>query len=173
LATKASSFTVILDACVLYPAPLRDLLMELAAGGLFRAKWTDEIHDEWTRNVLKDRPDLTPHQLARTRQLMDGAIMDPKVTGYERLIPSIALPDPHDRHVVAAAIRCSADAIVTFNLKDFPKDLLSEFDIEVQHPDEFILHQLGLDAAAGSSRLSGAMGAYAIHRSRLRRILRL
>lgn len=73
-AIRKSSYTVILDACALYPAPLRDFLMELAAGGLFRAKWTDQIHDEWIRNVLKNREDLTPEQLLRTKQLMNQAV---------------------------------------------------------------------------------------------------
>jgi len=119
--------------------------MELAASGLYRAKWTDQIHDEWTRSVLKDRADLKPEKLARTRGLMDAAVLSAKVTGYEELIPSIKLPDEGDRHVVAAAVRTRADAIITFNLKDFPPQSLSTYDIEVQHPDEFLLHQLGLD----------------------------
>jgi hypothetical protein len=71
-----SNFTVIYDACVLYPAPLRDLLMQLALTELFRARWTDRIHDEWTRNVLKNRPDLTVAQLNRTRSMMNAAIED-------------------------------------------------------------------------------------------------
>jgi hypothetical protein len=145
LAIKVSSYTVVLDACVLYPAPLRDFLIELAASGLYRAKWTDKIHDEWTTNVLKKRADLKPEQLARTRALMDAAVLGAKVTGYEELIPGIKLPDEGDRHVVAAAVRAGADAIITFNFKDFPSTSLSVYDIEAQHPDEFLLHQLGLD----------------------------
>jgi hypothetical protein len=66
-AIEVSNFTVVYDACVLYPAPLRDLLMQVAVTDLCRAQWTDVIHDEWTRNVLKDRPDLKPEQLQRTR----------------------------------------------------------------------------------------------------------
>jgi len=145
LATNTSSYTVVLDACVLYPAPLRDLLIELAASGLYRAKWTDKIHDEWTRNVLKDRTDLKPEQLARTRALMDAAVLSAKVIGYEGLIPSIMLPDEGDRHVVAAAIRAGADAIITFNIRDLPYASLSAYDIDAQHPDDFLLHQFGLD----------------------------
>jgi hypothetical protein len=119
--------------------------MELAGSGLYRAKWTDEIHDEWTRNVLKNRSDIKPEQLARTRALMDAAVLGAKVNGYEHLIPSIHLPDDGDRHVVAAAVHARADAIITFNLKDFPRASLSSYNIEVHHPDEFLLHQLGLD----------------------------
>ena len=142
----SATFTVIFDACVLYPAPLRDLLMHLAMTGLFRARWTDQIHDEWTRNVLTKRPDLKPEQLHRTRELMNAHALDCLVTGYELLISGLSLPDPNDRHVLAAAIRARADVIVTFNLKDFPAEHLEEFGIEAQHPDEFVTHQIDLDA---------------------------
>jgi len=133
---------------VLYPAPLRDILVELAASGLFRAKWTDHIHDEWIRNLLENRSDITPEQLARTRSLMDSAVLDCLVQGYEVLIPALKLPDPNDRHVLAAAIHCGADAIITSNLKDFPTAVLEPFNIEAQHPDDFLMHQFGLDQAS-------------------------
>lgn len=100
-----ANFTAIYDACVLYPAPLRDLLMHLALTDLFRAKWTDAIHDEWTKSVLESRPDLTREQLERTRALMNIHVRNCLVTSYEDLIPSLTLPDPDDRHVLAAAIR--------------------------------------------------------------------
>jgi predicted nucleic acid-binding protein len=143
-----ANFTAIYDACVLYPAPLRDLLMHLALTDLFRAKWTDAIHDEWIRSVLKDRPDLTREQLERTRALMNLHVRDCLVTNYEDLIPSLTLPDPDDRHVLAAAIRGRADVIVTFNLSDFPPDALARSGIEAQHPDDFVVHLL--DLAPGS-----------------------
>ncbi|HLJ96248.1 MAG TPA: PIN domain-containing protein [Gemmataceae bacterium] len=139
-----AKFTAIYDACVLYPAPLRDFLMHLALTDLFRAKWTDAIHDEWIRNILQDRPDLTREQLERTRALMNIHVRDCLVTNYEDLIPSITLPDPGDRHVLAAAIRGRADVIVTFNLTDFPPDTLAHYGIEAQHPDDFIIHLLDL-----------------------------
>lgn len=115
--------------------------------GLFRAKWTDEIHDEWTSHVLTNRPDIPPEKLARTRKLMDLAVMDCLVSDYAALIPALTLPDPNDRHVLAAAIISGADAIITFNTKDFPQALLRRYNIEAQHPDEFIQHQFGLDAS--------------------------
>lgn len=118
-----SNFTVIYDACVLYPAPLRDLLMRLALTDLYRARWTDMIHDEWTRNVLKQWPDLKAEDLERTRSLMNAHVRDSLVTGFEHLIPSVELPDADDRHVVAAAIHGGASLIVTFNLKDFPPEM--------------------------------------------------
>ena len=82
----SSNFTVIYDACVLYPAPLRDLLMRLALTDLYRARWTDMIHDEWTRNVLKQRPDLKAEDLERTRSLMNAHVRDSLVTEFEHLI---------------------------------------------------------------------------------------
>ena len=101
-----TQFTVVYDACVLYPAALRDFLMHLAITNLFRARWTEMIHEEWIRNVLRDRPDLTAHQLARTRQLMDENVLDCLVTGYESLVPSLSLPDLNDRHVLASCSKC-------------------------------------------------------------------
>lgn len=145
---KSSPFTAVFDACVLYPAPLRDLLMWLALSGRFRARWTAEIHDEWVRNLHKNRPDLTPALLLRTVDLMNQAVPDALVSGYEDLIDGLTLPDEDDRHVLAAAIRCGASVIVTFNERDFPKDLLAAYGVEVQHPDEFIDDLFDLDQAA-------------------------
>jgi len=147
-AINLSRYTVVYDACVLYPAPLRDFLIELAAHQLFRAKWTDEIHDEWIRNVLANRADITLGRLERTRLLMNAAVMDCLVEGYEELVPSLNLPDANDRHVLAAAIHCGADAIVTFNLRDFPSAEAAKYDIEILHPDDFLHHQFGLSQSA-------------------------
>ncbi|WP_026286329.1 PIN domain-containing protein [Pseudomonas umsongensis] len=145
---RHSPFTAVYDACVLYPAPLRDFLMWLALSGRFRARWSLEIHNEWKRNLLKNRPDLTTEQLDRTSDLMDQAIPDACVYGYERLIEGLTLPDVDDRHVLAAAIRCNASVIVTFNQKDFPDETLGPFGIEAQHPDEFVDNLFDLDPAA-------------------------
>jgi hypothetical protein len=98
-----SQFTVVYDACVLYPAPLRDFLMWLGLSGQFRARWSAQIHNEWKRNLLANRSDLTGEQLDRTSALMDKAIPDGLVTGYEPLIEGLTLPDADDRHVLAAA----------------------------------------------------------------------
>jgi hypothetical protein len=139
-----NNLTALYDACVLYPAPLRDLLMHLALTDLFRAKWTAAIHEEWMRSVLRDRPDLRREQLERTRDLMNSNIRDCLVTNYEDLTAALALPDEDDRHVLAAAIRAGADVIVTFNLRDFPDDVVHKYGIAVQHPDEFIKGLLDL-----------------------------
>ncbi len=141
-------FTAVYDACVLYPAPLRSLLMYLALTDLFRARWTDAIHEEWMRNVVRDYPDLTRAKAERVRDLMNAHVRDCLVTGYEELIPALTLPDPDDRHVLAAAIRAGAAVIVTANLADFPADVLAGYGIEAQHPDEFVAHMLDLAPAA-------------------------
>jgi predicted nucleic acid-binding protein len=127
------------DANVLYPSGLRNFLMHLALTGIFRAHWSAEVHDEWIRNLLKNRPDITRDKLERTRRLMDQAAPDALVTDYQSLIESLELPDRDDRHVLAAAIRCGASVIVTLNLADFPNAALAEFGIEAQHPDDFVL----------------------------------
>ncbi|MFC0666564.1 putative toxin-antitoxin system toxin component, PIN family [Azotobacter chroococcum] len=145
---RHSPFTAVYDANVLYPAPLRDLLMRLALTGVYRARWTTEIHEEWKRNLLLNRADLTREQLDRTSAAMDRAVPDALVTGYEPLCHSLDLPDPNDRHVLAAAIKCGASVIVTFNLKDFPPELLEPFEIEAMHPDDFIADLFDLDQAA-------------------------
>ncbi len=145
---RHSPFTAVYDANVLYPAPLRDLLMHLALTGVYRARWTAQIHDEWKRNLLINRQDLTQAQLDRTSAAMDRAIPDALVTGYEPLCAGLPLPDPDDRHVLAAAIKCSASVIVTFNLKDFPTEVLRPLEIEAVHPDDFIADIFDLDQAA-------------------------
>lgn len=145
---KLSRFTVILDACVLYPAPLRDLLIQLAYSDLYRAKWTEKIEDEWVAALLKNRPDLSIEQLRPTCQAMRDSVSDYAVTGWETLMPGLMLPDENDRHVLAAAIHAKCDAIVTSNLADFPSDIVGTFDIEVLHPDDFLHFQFGFSEAA-------------------------
>jgi predicted nucleic acid-binding protein len=139
--------TAVYDANILYPAPVRDLFIRIAQAGLVRARWTEAIHDEWIRGVLKDNPHLSAERLSRTRTLMNEAVRDCLVTGYEELIASLSLPDPDDRHVLAAAIHSSADVIVTCNLSDFPSETLRGFDIQAQHPDDFLVSLL--DQAPG------------------------
>lgn len=146
-----ANFVAVYDACVLYPAPLRDLLIRLAQTGHFRARWTDRIHDEWMRNLLKNRPDLSSAALERTRQLIDASVADALVTGFEAHEAMLTLPDSKDLHVLAAAIRCNAGVIVTYNAKDFPPEILAPLGISAQHPDEFISHLFDLAPGAVSA----------------------
>ncbi|MGW7519780.1 PIN domain-containing protein [Streptomyces sp. NPDC054796] len=138
------AFTAVYDANVLYPSTLRDVLIRVAQVGLVQAKWTDQILDETFRNLKKNRPDIDPHKLDRTRELMSGAVRDVLVKGHEPLIEVLDLPDPDDRHVLAAAIRAKAQVIVTFNLSDFPAEKLSVWDVQAVHPDAFIEAQVDL-----------------------------
>ena len=133
-----SHFTALLDANVLHCYPLTSLLMEPAEARLFRPAWSDDIHAEWRRSVLRARPDLDPALLERRRAAMDAAVPDACVTGYGPLIGGLSLPDPDDRHVLAAAIRAKAQVIVTFNEADFPAETLAGFDLVTQHPDRFL-----------------------------------
>lgn len=119
--------------------------MSLADEGIYGARWTAQIHDEWIRNLSAKRPDLEKHKLLHTASLMNQVVEDALVENYEYLIPTLTLPDPDDRHVLAAAIVGHADAIVTFNLKDFPEKSLARHSIEVLHPDDFLVAQYDLD----------------------------
>lgn len=141
-----SRFTVIYDANVFYPAPLRDLLLRLASCGLFRARWTKEIEAEWVRNLLSNRPDLAD-KLPRTIELINANYHDCTVDDYQHLIQCINLPDNDDRHVVAAGIKSGAELIITFNLKDFPLAVLAQYGIEAIHPDDFIVDLFDLNPA--------------------------
>lgn len=134
---------VVYDANVLYPSTLRDVLIRVGLARLVQPKWTEQILDEVFRNLRANRPDLDPVRLDRTRRLMNDAIRDVTVTGYEHLIDQLDLPDPDDRHVLAATIHAEAQVIVTRNLRDFPADRLSSWGVEAQHPDDFLtgLHQ--------------------------------
>lgn len=136
-------FIVLFDACVLYPAPLRDFLMRLSMTSLFAAKWTEKIHEEWMSSVIRDRPDLKD-KLKITKEKMNAAIPDCLVSDYESLIDGLKLPDLNDNHVLAAAIKSGAQMIVTFNLKDFPSEILDQYGIEAMHPDVFVEHQMSL-----------------------------
>jgi predicted nucleic acid-binding protein len=150
------------DANVLYPAPIRDLLIRLARAGVVSARWSDQIHDEWMRSLLRNRPDLNPEKLRRTRELMDAAVPGALVQGYERHVERLRLPDPDDRHVLAAAIEAEADVIVTFNAKDFPRAIVSVHGIDVRRPDAFVLELLAGD------ELEAVYAAVRAHRSELR-----
>ena len=127
---------------------MRDLLIRIANAGIVRARWSERILDECFRSILERRPDLNATSLDRTRQLMCAAVPDCLVTRYEHLEEGLQLPDADDRHVLAAAIRAGAQAIVTTNLKDFPDHILERYDIEAKHPDEFILDSI--DIAPGA-----------------------
>jgi len=129
---------VVLDANTLYGTFCRDLLVSLFAAGIYEAKWTERITQEWVSNLLKNRPDIQPEKLGRTAALMNHILPSALVERYEQFIGQIDLPDKDDRHVAAAAIACGAQKIVTWNLADFPNQVLKAFGITAENPDKFM-----------------------------------
>ena len=150
-----ANFTSVLDASILYSAAARDLILSLAANGLYRPAWSELIHDEWMRNLIANQGGGARIRAyaSRTRQRMDAIFPDALIDGFQPLIASLTLPDAKDRHVLAAAIHVGAAAIVTYNLPDFPASELDGFGIEAWHPDGFVefLFNYEMDAAAGRS----------------------
>jgi predicted nucleic acid-binding protein len=139
------SLSAVLDANVLYPAPLRDLLLSVAEIGLFRPIWSDRIHSEWTHNLLVKRPDLQPKQLMRTVQLMHNAFPDANTFDIEDIEQTVNLPDQGDNHVLAVAIKRQVDYIVTNNKRDFPVDVLNLYQVIPIDPDKFLIELLQRD----------------------------
>ena len=150
-----------LDASVLYPATIRSALMYLAVAGAYRAHWSASVQNEWIAALLRERPDIDPQRVARTRSLMDTRIPGALVSGYEGLIATLTLPDPDDVHVLAAAIHAGAQIIVTQNLKHFPAHALAPHELAACGPDEFVLGLTGENPAA-------VVAALAADRARLR-----
>jgi predicted nucleic acid-binding protein len=142
-------YTALPDACVLFPVAVCDSLLSVAATGLFAPKWTTRIEDEWTRS-LEEKYARPAGTFMNRRDTMRLAMPDWEVTerAWKTLEAGLTLPDPDDRHVLAAAIAGHADCIVTANLKDFPASALAPFGLEAIHPDQFLVAQLDLDQLA-------------------------
>ena len=134
----AEALCAFLDASVLYPVSLRNLLMRLSLESLFQAKWSAKIHEEWINAVLRDNPQIPVSRLHALRDAMDAHVDDAVVTDYEHLIATLTLPDSGDRHVLAAAISGQATVIITRNLRDFPGEVLARHNMRAVHPDEFV-----------------------------------
>jgi len=128
----------VLDANILFSAPVRDYLLHLAELKMFIPKWTETIHEEWMGSLIKFRRDISPDSLNAAKIAMNIAFPDANVGGFDQIITEILLPDTKDRHVLAAAITAGAEHLVTFNTRDFPKPYLETFGIRPLHPDEFI-----------------------------------
>ena len=139
-------YTVLLDANVLYSVAISDALMEVAATGIYAAKWSKAIDDEWVRNLAKNKKRAEADFHTR-RDSMHDACPDWEVPeeGWRLIEPCLSLPDVNDRHVLAAAVAGHADSIVTINIKDFPSSILEPLGITALHPDEFLLQQLQLE----------------------------
>lgn len=133
-------FSVVLDANVLYPVVLRDVVLRLAYAGVFQPHWTDQIPHEMTRNIKKKVPEERHDRIDRTVAQMRTAFPEAMVTGHENLIPSMT-NHPKDRHVLAAAVHAGVDLLVTSNLDDFPRSSCEPYNIDVQPPDDFLCSQ--------------------------------
>lgn len=139
---------VLLDANLLYPFHLRNLLVQLGADRLIRPRWTKRIHDEWIDNLAATGK-VTRERLLRTRDIMERVLPDADVPGWERSLQYVPdLPDPDDRHVLAAALEAPAPTILTFNLRDFPTATLAPLGILAEHPDAFLERLRGTDPEA-------------------------
>jgi predicted nucleic acid-binding protein len=155
----ANPFVVVLDANVLFPFRIRDVLLTFAQEGLFRARFTNHILDEWTRSLISRKPQLGASVLAQEmalRREFDECI----VTGYEPLIAGLSLPDKDDRHVLAAAIRCSAQIIVTENHKHFPASTLEDYDLETVGADDMLANTFDLFPKGGAKALKKVRARY-------------
>jgi hypothetical protein len=133
----ADRFVVILDANVLFPFRVKDTLLRFAEQGLFRARWSPDILQEWTSSLLAKQPQFKENIESQLRA-MEEAFPESLVTGYDYLISSLELPDADDRHVLAAAIVCGAQHIITENLRHFPSDVLDPLGIEAVSADTFL-----------------------------------
>ncbi|MGB0697060.1 MAG: PIN domain-containing protein, partial [Rhodospirillaceae bacterium] len=130
-------FIAFLDANILYPGGLRDVILRLAAKNLFIPKWSPDVQREWQRALLKTKPHIGIENIAKINQNMTRAFPDALVTRYKKLEKGLDLPDKNDCHVLAAAIKAGAGVLVTNNTRDFPNRILYEYDLEAQKPDEF------------------------------------
>ena len=139
-------YGVVLDANTLYPPTLRGALLRMAQERLFRPMWSERILDEWERSVRRDYPHLADAQFARMHDVF-RLFPDAYVTDQHHLQLTQPLPDPDDEHVFATAVVGAADAIVTFNTKDFPADIAADLGIEIRHPDQFLVNLIDLDPA--------------------------
>ena len=137
------------DACVLFPATLRDFLLRLAAAELVQPRWSTRILDECFRSIAVKRPDLDPEALLRTRSKICLAFPDAMVADTGGVPVALALPDPDDLHVIATAVDAAATMIVTFNLRDFPESVLRPLGLSAVHPDDFVLGRI--DEAPGTA----------------------
>jgi predicted nucleic acid-binding protein len=128
---------VVLDACVLYPTVLREVLLAVAQTGLYTPLWSDRILEEWARATRKLGPAAEAQargEIALARAAFPRATVPASPATEARLV----LPDANDTHVLATAIAAGADAILTFNAADFPRHILAEEHIARRDPDGFL-----------------------------------
>jgi len=141
----SAGFISVIDANVLYPVVIRDYLLWLAHEQLFTPKWSNKLLEEFSEVFAKAGKNFTEDQIQIQVNRMTSIFPSAIVDNYENIIPSITLPDEHDRHVMAAAVKCNANIIVTRNLKDFPEEYLEQFSLRAIDPDNFIADMIDLN----------------------------
>ena len=129
---------------MLLPVSLADALLRAAEAELYRPAWSPSVLDEVRRAFVRVHPDLPPSRIDARLRAADRQFPDASARGYEPLVTTLELPDPDDRHVVAAALVAGADAIVTANLSDFPAASLELLGLHAVSPDDFLLDLLDL-----------------------------
>lgn len=136
---------VVLDANVLFPASIRDVLLSIADEGLIQPHWSPRIHDEWSRNFIDKNPHVDPDNIAETIRVMDDVFPGASIDNYQHWEAFLKLPDPDDIHILAVALESGAEFIVTFNLSDFPSSELDKFGVQAISPDDFLCDLLTID----------------------------
>ena len=150
-------FPVVFDACVLAPYPLANLLLRLADEGIYRPLWSQDILIE-TRRTMVNKLGVPPDKADRRLNMMQEHFVDAEVSGYQELVGAMRNNDK-DRHVLAAAVRERAELIVTADRTGFPAQAVEPYNIEVRHPDDFLLDQLDLYEEETHRALSGILTA--------------
>lgn len=131
-----------LDACALVPIATCDTMLRMADAGAFQPLWSARVIEEALRALSRIHSSVEPNRLQNRFTSMNQAFRHALVSGWEPLEASIRLPDPDDRHVVAAALRGRADVVVTENVRDFPHSMLSRLGLEAIRVDDFLLRLL-------------------------------
>ena len=138
-------FKAVLDTNVLYPIIIRDVLFWFAYYDLYTPAWSKHIFEEWEQVCKKKFPEMSSEEINKRLRKANEAFPFALVENYEPLMKDLELKDPDDKHVLAAAIKINANLIVTQNLKDFPEDYVSKFNIGVKSADDFICDIIDLD----------------------------
>ena len=149
---------VLLDANQLYPFHLRNLLVQLGVERLIDVRWTDAIHEEWIASLVRDGR-VTRERLLRTRDIMRRVLPSADVHGYEHRIAGLNLPDPGDRHVLAAAVEAGASVLLTFNHRDFPASVLTPLGVAARDPDSLLCELFDADADAEAEAFAAVVEA--------------
>lgn len=160
VSSRLVAFAAVLDACVLYPVGVRDLLLSVAERGVYVPRWTPTILDEMAKNIVEDGR-ATMDQVTAMRAQMERAFPDAAVRGYEPLVAAMT-NHPKDRHVLAAAVRADIGLIVTDDVDGFDEAARAPYEIDVQTADEFLSYALDHDPPS----VIGAVQAMATKRRR-------